>query len=1080
MASDQPAERYRLLAPLGSGGMGVVYQAFDRLTGQTVAFKQVIAQPSALLFNSHADPTHSNLALAQEFQALASLHHPHIIAVQDYSFDSYGRPFFTMELLLKAKTILEAAPHRDEIACVTLLSQTLQALAYLHRRGIIHRDLKPSNILVVEGQVKVLDFGLSVSIGQNKDAAGTLAYIPPENLAETPGGAPAAPTADLYTLGVIAYELLAGQLPFGVNALSDLIDDILTGVPNLRLLKCRPAVAAVIGRLLAKHPDERFPNAVAVMKALSEALGQPLPAETEATRESFLQAARFVGREAELTQLTAASRSAQTGHGSLWLLGGESGVGKSRLLQEVRTRALIQGIRVLRGQAVPESGLPYQLWREAARWLALLAQPDDLESSLLKTLVPDLLALLERPIADAPALEPLADQTRLINTFLHLLQRAAAQRPLLLLFEDLQWADANSLALLTALQQALSQSAFAILVIATYRDDERPDLPAQLPAANVLNLKRLGQANIAQLTESMLGAEGRQPDIVRWLYNETEGNAFFVVETVRALAEDAGQLENVAFMTLPTHVQAGGIQRVVTRRLERAPLPAQPLLRLAALAGRALDPLVLQTADPAVNIEDWLNTCADAAILEIQSGHWQFAHDKFREGLLQQIDSDQRPALHQSLAQVIEAVYPDSPSQAAALAHHWGQAAQPQRERPYAALAGKFAADHYANAEALRFLGRALALTTDRAAQIPILLQLGSVQELLGQRAEAETLFQQALSAATDSGLAQSQAQAQVALSQVAYRRSQFAEASALLEQAQATAESLNDQPLLATIYNRLGRIYSDRGEHERALSDYEKTVQIAQTFGDDQLLCNCLGNMGVVYFDLGQWEKSLDYQRQRLQLARRIGDRRSVAIAIGNIGNVHYMRNEYPQCLECYQEKLPLVLELQDQHEVNLTFGNLAAVYTDLGAVTFAHPCVAYQLNNTLRSGDRWGTYLGLGNLALGYGVDGQHNHVAQIWPRVVQLCRKLDMPYHLCHALYGYANWLAERGQLAQAHVYNTEAEQIATQVERKDILFAAQILRLRLQGLLAQIDPASAVLTFEAWLTTRPEPADQASLH
>src|SRR5262245_25672679 len=216
-------KRYVLQALLGEGGMGAVYQAFDRLTGTSVALKRVLAPTEQLSFNSRSEAVDPRMALAQEFQVLASLRHPNIISVLDYGFDDQRQPYFTMDLLGGAKTILRAGQGKPITSRVNLLIQTLQALAYLHRRGIVHRDLKPGNVLVSGGQAKVLDFGLSVDMGQASGVVGTLAYMAPEVL----NGEPASTASDLYSIGVIAYELLSGHRLFDADSVSDLIDHIL-------------------------------------------------------------------------------------------------------------------------------------------------------------------------------------------------------------------------------------------------------------------------------------------------------------------------------------------------------------------------------------------------------------------------------------------------------------------------------------------------------------------------------------------------------------------------------------------------------------------------------------------------------------------------------------------------------------------------------------------------------------------------------------------------------------------------------------------------------------------------------------
>src|SRR5712692_8358103 len=226
------SQRYRLAREIGRGGMGVVYRAADRLSGQDVALKRVTKPSEELIFTSASASADRQLALAQEFQLLASLRHPNIISVLDYGFDDEHRPYFTMDLLENPVTVSHYAQSLPVPEKTRVLAQILQALKYLHRRGIVHRDLKPANILVSDGQLKVLDFGLAIARHQEapgtSSTTGTLAYMAPEVL----DGQPAREASDLYAVGVIAYELFMGKHPFNTANLTALVDEILKTVPD--------------------------------------------------------------------------------------------------------------------------------------------------------------------------------------------------------------------------------------------------------------------------------------------------------------------------------------------------------------------------------------------------------------------------------------------------------------------------------------------------------------------------------------------------------------------------------------------------------------------------------------------------------------------------------------------------------------------------------------------------------------------------------------------------------------------------------------------------------------------------------
>ena len=313
--------RYEVINALGHGGMGLVYRALDRLTGRVVTLKRLrdqlgspVEARSSLLEERHR--------LTTEFELLTSLRHPNIISVLEFGFDSEGKPFFTMILEENAQNIVDAGRAQPVAVQADLLVQCLRALAYLHDYGVIHRDLKPENILVVRGQVKVLDFGLSIrrdaSLEADESWAGTVAFMAPEII----DGQAATVASDLYSFGMLSLELLSGRYPFPVGNVHKLLSHIRScrlPRPEDRLdSRLRP----VLERLLDRNPERRFPSAAEVIEAFAKALGQPMAVETVATRESFLQAAPFVGRKTRAVDARRGGRPGMGGTGKQLAVGG--------------------------------------------------------------------------------------------------------------------------------------------------------------------------------------------------------------------------------------------------------------------------------------------------------------------------------------------------------------------------------------------------------------------------------------------------------------------------------------------------------------------------------------------------------------------------------------------------------------------------------------------------------------------------------------------------------------------------------------------------------------------------------------
>jgi hypothetical protein len=194
---------------------------------------------------------------------------------------------------------------------------------------------------------------------------------------------------------------------------------------------------------------------------------------------------------------------------------------------------------------------------------------------------------------------------------------------------------------------------------------------------------------------------------VACLESETEGNVFFVIEVMRALAEEAGQLSLVGSHLLPKTVLTGGIQAIVQRRLARLPEEVHPLLRLAAVAGRQLDLLILRRFE--AQLEPWLYMAADAAVLEVKDQSWRFAHDKIRESLLLALEPSERQRLHLALAREMENTYPGSAPHAAALAEHYQRGGSPAQAAFYLVEAGVHALSQGATEQAAALLRQALA-----------------------------------------------------------------------------------------------------------------------------------------------------------------------------------------------------------------------------------------------------------------------------------------------------------------------------------------------------------------------------------
>jgi serine/threonine protein kinase len=280
------ADRYRLERRLGVGGMATVQLALDTRLERHVAVK--------LLAEHLAQDGSFVSRFRREALAAARLVHPNIVQVFDFGADeASGRPYIVMEWVdgPSCAEILRELGRLDPTEAVAILGQACRGLDYAHRNGVVHRDVKPGNLLRGRdgGQVKLADFGIAKATEHSDmtkvgSVLGTAAYLSPEQAR----GEPAGPAADLYALGVVSYQLLAGRLPYEAASLTDLARQQDTVAPP-PLHELDPAIprplSLVVARALQREPGDRFPDAASMEQALAGAMrGIAPPEPTAATR----------------------------------------------------------------------------------------------------------------------------------------------------------------------------------------------------------------------------------------------------------------------------------------------------------------------------------------------------------------------------------------------------------------------------------------------------------------------------------------------------------------------------------------------------------------------------------------------------------------------------------------------------------------------------------------------------------------------------------------------------------------------------------------------------------------------------
>jgi eukaryotic-like serine/threonine-protein kinase len=769
-----PAElgggRYRVQRFLGRGGRKLVYLARDVERDRDVA---------VAVFETEGVEETVLARARREAQAMARLgDHPHIVAVEESGEDD-GRPYLVSPYLAGGDVdgLLDSAPGRQlgiEQA-VEIAADVLRALEHAHPLGIVHRDIKPANVwLDAKGSARLGDFGLAATDSRSRKAVegmmvGTVAYLPPEQALGRASDA----RSDLYSLGGVLYEMLTGQPPFEGDDAVTIISQHLNSEP-VAPSRHRPdtsrALDELVRRLLAKSPEDRPESAAAAraeLEAAASAADEPDDEEDDNPLDS-LAGGVFVGRERELDEMREGLEDALAGRGHLMLLVGEPGIGKTRTAEELATYAQVRGARVHWGRCHEGEGAPaYWPWAQALRSFVREADPVGLAWELgpaapeVAQLVPELRDRLG-DIADPPELEPEQARFRLFDSITTFLRNASGSRPLVIVLDDLHWADEPSLLLLKFVARHLAD--VGLLIVGTYRDVE---LGRHHPLAKTLadlgeieqtrrvTLRGLDYGAIERFIEMTAGIEP-PPALAAAVHEQTEGNPFFLGEVVRLLASEQrldpdgrGDWE----LAIPQ-----GVREVVGRRLDRLSDESNQVLAQAAAMGREFDVEVL--AGVADCDRDMVTRALDEAVdakvlaeLPRAPGRFIFSHALVRETLYAEIPAARRVQLHGDIGNALERRYGDDvDSHLSEIAHHLLEAApggDVDRAVEFAERAAQGAAGQHAHEEAVKHLERALEASgagsgAARERRLRLLLELGEARTKAGRFVAARDTLDEA------------------------------------------------------------------------------------------------------------------------------------------------------------------------------------------------------------------------------------------------------------------------------------------------------------------------------------------------
>jgi Nif-specific regulatory protein len=949
--------RYQIGAILKETPATAVYRVFDVPDKRDEAIKILrheLSEPQQLL------------RFKTEFQTLASLEHASIIKVFDYGLLHDRFPYFTMEYFA-GRRINEYFDGQNWDALYDVILQIASALHHIHHLGIVHLDLKPSNILVSDdGRAKIMDFGVAIESRQvlDRQIRGTLQYMAPEVLRQDRVDS----RADLYALGMTLYETVTGALPGYGKAAIDVIRmhlDEEIRPPSAINPRVPHALEQIIMRLLEKDPRHRYASAAALLQAIAQAAGKTAPAGELLVGRGELYAAPLIGRKQEVTQLMTLIAEAREGGGTGVIVAGAEGLGKSRIVRDATLRAQLDGARVFCGRCPINRKTIYAPFFDIFHQMVTAVNPEaDVAEEIRRML---------RPIAgaDGDDIGRLAhgQKYRLFNRIVQSMQDMygfltatgdSASTPLIIVIEDLQWADPSTAELFAFLVGEARRNKLLVIGTLTLEagggdpsvETTSPGLAhweqrAKEVGFPIIRVESLNEVLVREHVQSLLGEQNVSDEFVRWMLWESAGSPLAIRRVVDYLIahgflhwEPAGwvaEMDRIRSLRIP-----GGAASILMERVEALAPEQRAVLETAAVFGE------VSQVDLLTAITDHGREAAFATMRELvahglldESTDGKtviFPQIHLRDAVYNTMSDRRRSELHGRVGDALEAaMLGGSPELIGQIAYHFARANENEKGIRYSVDAGDLATRSLAHQEASEFYRIALELMDlggfDEPRKAEIREKLADSYYRASDFRSAMQAFQFLLksiqSRRKDDAPNADLARVMKKIGKVLGKRGEQDSALSYFQNAMTHFEELGETLQVAETLNRMAWIHREKGDLEAARGSAERAMKMLEGM-EPNIVYGYIKNMlGIVEYGLGNWTAARDILMEAVAVGDKTASEQLCKVASTNLGNTLYKLGDWKSALQYYKINVEL-------SEAEGDLWDLITAYNNVGVVEF------------------------------------------------------------------------------------------------------------------------------------------------
>ncbi|NQX63677.1 tetratricopeptide repeat protein [Paenibacillus qinlingensis] len=780
----------------------------------------------------------------------------------------------------------------------------------------------------------------------------------------------------------------------------------------------------------------------------------------------------LVGRIGEWENMVSKWKQATIGRNSLLLLKGETGIGKTRLTLEFKAWVERQGYQTAFAGCYPSvrslSYTPITAWLRSVP----LPQIGPVWLSELTRLLPE---LFER-YPELPKPDPIQDNWQLNQWYEAIERMLLGQQPLLLLIDDIQWSDGETLQFLSYLLR--KDTKLKLLVVATMRTE---DLPGDAVGHFVFVLRNerklteielapFGEDETKQLMAATVGDELADCHSSN-LYAEIGGNPLYIMETLKEWKTGSDKME---FRFSPL------VKSIILNRLKKLSPDNRHLVSIFAAVGRpvSLSLLAMLTGSCEEEISEKMEHLVQSKVMqETEDEKYDFTHDILRESAYTLKNESLRRQYHRKIAIGLIAFHQERlEAVAAEIAFHYELALMKKEAILYYEMAASVAEKIYANETRIKCYRKLISLLPPEQI-LPILMKLGDVLIITGNWNEAEKTYRQWLEQEGNSTELQERSFCDVALGNCLRLQGKYEEASFHLERARRHFELIDDHSGLGFAYGTLGMLHYYRGNNDKALHYLTVRMELPPSGDRTREDCRFYGVMGGLFYHQCEFDQAIHAYKMQLKLATENRDKNAVAKALGGLALVYLDTDQTNLAFDCIVDKIEISQVIGDRMGLTIAMGMLGKYYGFLGSHTIAAGCIAFCLEEAIAVKDWRFTANLLGweahNLLLQFRVE----EAIPFIDRSLRLSRQLRSPFFECNALYLMSVKSYHQNQYDYAVEIAEEALKIANKLNRRDMQLK---LLLHLNVGLRRTNPIEALEQLHKLLKQYVDQQEQAAIY